>query len=347
MPAPRISEAIMATLGAALIAPMTSCCGLDRPSYVSFHVDQWALTPEGYVELLDWWDAQPTSSDDFDELSTDDQCRVACAFSGEFDLLDVGLGYETGIDYHSVDIEWCVLIPPFEGDDGWVSCQGVHKITPGCTTGRRPLRSLTSVGLRARQHQRVLDDLAHEEHISITAFNELAAQLEHHGAPHTLIQRCLEAAQDERRHADQLVELGARRPTFVSEVSAATTRLIDIALHNAVEGCVNETWSALEMRHRSLHAADIRARTCFAQIADDEARHAQLAWDLHEWLCRRLDPESARRVELARIEALESLPVLARVAAESIGPEARAQQGLPDPRQAAALARIYATRLAA
>ncbi len=348
MATPRIKQTILATLAPLLVAPVTSCCGSEPPSYVGFDVAEWSLTPEMYGDLLAYW--EPIGHSPYDEwkfLTQREQCLVACAYFGGLTLVDVGIQGGRDVDYHSAEVDACGFGIPTDEAGGWVSCQGVHKITPGCTTGRRPLRSSPALDLRPRHHQRLLDDLAREEQVSVTAFEELAAQLVHHGAPPSLVRRCREAAQDERRHAEQLIALGARRPNAEPEASGPTTSLADIALHNAVEGCVSETWSALEMHWRAVHAAEARARATFAQIADDEARHAQLAWDLHPWLCSQLDAERVRDIEVARARAQAALPITVGLAARSITADARAAQGLPDPDLAVALARAYAARLAA
>ena len=88
-----------------------------------------------------------------------------------------------------------------------------------------------------------------------------------------------------------------------------------VALHNAVEGCVMESWSALVVRWQGLHAPDLVLREACSRIAPDEIRHAQLAWDLHRWLIGHLDADARERVTAAQAAALASLEARARAQA--------------------------------
>jgi hypothetical protein len=114
------------------------------------------------------------------------------------------------------------------------------------------------------------------EHASITAFVELAEQLGHHGAPAALVDRCRQAAADEARHVELLVGLGAPRPT---ETPAPTREasLLAIALHNAVEGCVMETWAALLAADQAQRAPEPPVATRRALGLPDSLRAHALA----------------------------------------------------------------------
>ena len=57
-----------------------------------------------------------------------------------------------------------------------------------------------------------------------------------------------------------------------------------IALENAVEGCVREGYAAIVAALQARRAPAPAFRTTMAAIADDEAAHAQLAWDVDAWL---------------------------------------------------------------
>ena len=87
---------------------------------------------------------------------------------------------------------------------------------------------------------------------------------------------------------------------------------------------------------RPEHAADTATREAFATIADDEARHAQLAWELHSWLCAGLAPEARQRVEAARRARLDVLATGAMTQALALPAELRDTLGLPAPREARA-----------
>jgi rubrerythrin len=83
--------------------------------------------------------------------------------------------------------------------------------------------------------------------------------------------------------------------------------MLEVALNNAVEGCVYETWAACLATHQAVTAPDAVLRRIFAKIARDEVRHAQLAWDLHEWFLTQLSPEEAQQVQAAQHQAMAAL----------------------------------------
>jgi hypothetical protein len=153
----------------------------------------------------------------------------------------------------------------------------------------------------------------------------------------------LEAAS--RRHARLMGALAGAHGgvTQSREPDRGEVSLFEAAMHNAVEGCVKETWAALLGHVWAERADDESLRLAFASITADEIRHGQLAWDLHEWFQSQLEPDEAAQVDRARASALESLPELAREEA-CVLPEALGSLG---PREAAGLAARFATRLAA
>ena len=179
---------------------------------------------------------------------------------------------------------------------GTIDCQG-SKFEYYCE-GRRPL---------GFQEQKTLyfANAAQLEAASVIAFIQLAKQLKGWGAPVSLIEKCLSAAQDEVRHA-QLLSLVAKRygqriPSLVLTDSAED--MLTVAIHNACEGCVFETWSALEAVLKS-QRAEPSLRQMYATIAEDETKHAQLSWEIHAWFLQQLSSEQVAVVEQARSEAL-------------------------------------------
>ena len=165
-------------------------------------------------------------------------------------------------------------------------------------------------------------------------------------APDELVARCRAAADDERGHARWLTRLAEQRgasvplpvPRDASEASA-----YEVALHNAVEGCVHESFAALMAAVRAERAGDPLLRRVFAKLAADEIQHGQLAWDLDAWLRTQLEPAQAQKVEAARREALENLPQRAR-SAQACTP---AELGGIDGDRAEQLASCFAARLVA
>lgn len=140
------------------------------------------------------------------------------------------------------------------------------------------------------------------ERASVFSFELLARELRAHGAPDDLVRRALEAADDERVHDALMVSLAMRRGVSTRSIEAPLREprsLGAMALENMTEGCVRETWSALVACWQAHHCAETRAATAFRAIADDEARHAQLAWDVAAWVEPRLDELTRYRIRRA------------------------------------------------
>jgi demethoxyubiquinone hydroxylase (CLK1/Coq7/Cat5 family) len=90
-------------------------------------------------------------------------------------------------------------------------------------------------------------------------------------------------------------------------VRAARARkrsIVALAVENAVEGCVNETWAALMALHQAAEAREPDVRAALAEIATDEVRHAELARAVHDWLQPRLTAPERARVARARSAAI-------------------------------------------
>lgn len=164
------------------------------------------------------------------------------------------------------------------------------------------------------------------EGASIYAFVHLARELEERGAPPALVRAALVAANDEVRHTTMMTRLAARygaAPPRVEITPVHARSLEEIALENAVEGCVRETWGAVLALWQSRTAQDPVARATFAMIAADELRHAALAWQIDGWLAPQLSDEALARVAAAREAAIAELHVTSALAAMP-------ELGLPD-----------------
>lgn len=173
--------------------------------------------------------------------------------------------------------------------------------------------------------------MAHVEAAAVDGFEELAHALAAHGAPELLVAAAREAAADEARHA-RVATAFARRfgaatlpPVEIDAVPAPS--LETLALANAREGCVLETYGAVVTEWQSRTARDRAIRRAFVNIARDELRHAELAFAVARWLHPRLDDLGRRRVrEARRATAAE----LARDLERPTPPRLVAAVGLPD-----------------
>ena len=179
-----------------------------------------------------------------------------------------------------------------------------------------------------------LASAARSEAASVIAFLALARELRSHGAPPEFIARCRAAAMDEVRHARSMTRLAAAhsiRPVSPHFDAVVEREFEAIAIENAIEGCVNETWAALEATYQARCAGDRAIRRAMQRIAKEETRHARLSWDLDAWAWSRLSHPARRRVALARDEAFASLAKRLGAAGNAT---LRAAAGLPDPDRA-------------
>jgi hypothetical protein len=178
--------------------------------------------------------------------------------------------------------------------------------------------------------------IAQLEAASVTAFEILAGELLALAAPRPLIAAVRAAAQDEVRHAERTTELAQR---FGAEVSPpqieprAPRQLLALAIDNAVEGCVRETFGAAVGCYQALAAQDPEIARVMCGIAADETRHAALALRLEAWLLPRLcdaeraQVEHARRAAIAELaRSLEQEPLAALNELAGVPDAARARQ---------------------
>jgi hypothetical protein len=181
---------------------------------------------------------------------------------------------------------------------------------PGPVCGRRPdglapLENAEAGGLAG-----LLAKMAWLEAASVPAFAALARDLARHGAPPELVERALEARSDEIMHA-RLTREAARKHGAMPEsprVPRAKPRtLFELALENAVEGCVREAFGALVATHQAEHASDPALRAMFAAIAKDETEHAALSLDLAEWIEPQLTDRERDALAAAREDAFAEL----------------------------------------
>jgi hypothetical protein len=132
------------------------------------------------------------------------------------------------------------------------------------------------------------------EHASIASFGRFALELLAVGAPSALVAAAYEAALDEVRHTRISFGLASAfggapvgPGAFPFPAGLDLRRdLASFARGTAIEGCIRETLAALLAAERATAAADPAVRAALASIAEDEARHAELAWRTIAWALR-------------------------------------------------------------
>jgi hypothetical protein len=154
-------------------------------------------------------------------------------------------------------------------------------------------------------------EAARLEAASIPAFHVLANELRAHCAPTALVNDAMRSAEDEVRHTRSTSVLARRygadpiRPSFGPTPPGRS--LEAIAIENAVEGCVRETYGALVALWQARHAQDPAVAAAMTPIAADETRHAELAWEVAAWAEPQLSPAARLRVDSARTLAMADL----------------------------------------
>jgi hypothetical protein len=176
--------------------------------------------------------------------------------------------------------------------------------------------------------------MAQLEAASVAAFDALHADLVRVGAPAALLRSIRSARKDEVRHA-RLVSREAARHGAIAPAAVvnpiAPRSLEQLAIDNAEEGCVVETFGAALLTLQAERVNDPRLRRMFRAFAADELRHAAPSWRIAAWLEARLPTEGRQRVARARNEAVSSLErrLLPALSDDELGiPEARTQRTL-------------------
>jgi hypothetical protein len=260
------------------------------------------------------------------------QCGVADAYYAAFEVANANAGVDASYACPpapdgSATVALTCDVEHFDSQGG---CSWTH-----CVTGRRP-EGLQRASQRSAPSAvaAYFGECAHLEAASIVAFERMRAELGALGAPRTLTRAARRAARDETRHARVTRALAKRfggstsRPTFEPQRPRA---MVDMALENAAEGVVRETFGAAIALWQADHARDSDVRRAMRQIADDECRHAELSWRVARWLHGKLTPAERERVS-RRVR--EVVAMLRLEASRGPDPALREVAGLPSARQA-------------
>jgi len=316
----------------------------------------FAFTNGDTVGTIDTYDALKTFLAPIDNvhdaallasLSPDTKYTIECGPStggpvGDAYELVATTGDTCGQGTHEDEV---LLSVSSTGDVSVVQDVVIETGDPNCVSGRRP----EGLAPHARRSQDALGaffaECAYLEAASVPAFERLARELRAHGAPARLVKRAMRARADEVRHAKATAALARRRgstPEAVVVDFLPVRSLVQIAIENAVEGQVRETYGALVAVHQAAHARDARVASVMRVIGEDETRHAALAWDVGEWLDSQLDDDERRLVARARARAVAALR---SALAAPVAGDLEQHAGLPSASKALAMLDVIAPSL--
>lgn len=236
----------------------------------------------------------------------------ACVVETTFDTTDCCYGVETWDAVDGSEDDACIEQVGNIGG-GWGGGDGGGGGWGGDWWGGRPF---TAAGERQRAQarsgdgwstgvsfelpeqairQRVLDawiSAAQEEHSAVASFSRFNLELMALGAPADLVRRSTQAVVDEIEHAELCFAVAsflAGEPIEAGpiEIGGSLDRSVDpgmVLVAAIIEGCVNETVSAVQVREAARGVADEGLAKALAQVAIEEERHAELNWAFVRWL---------------------------------------------------------------
>jgi hypothetical protein len=164
------------------------------------------------------------------------------------------------------------IVAPLRPGDGW-STRSV------CEADEHPRAHELASGWSAD---------AQAEHAAIASFARFVLELMSVGAPPHLLAGAARAAEDEVAHARACLAMAQRHGLRVEfePLPAAAPRDVDLcglAVDTLIEGVLGETNAALLAAMMVERTASEEVRAVWEKIAEDEARHAALAWSTLEW----------------------------------------------------------------
>lgn len=128
------------------------------------------------------------------------------------------------------------------------------------------------------------------EHASVAAFARFSLQLLSLAAPSPLIEACNQAMVDETLHAKLAFGLSSQVSgkavgpgRLPMDHALDTNDLESVVLGAVLEGCIGETVAAVEAAQGLSTAQEPVVVSALARIAEDERRHADLAWQFVRW----------------------------------------------------------------
>ncbi len=154
--------------------------------------------------------------------------------------------------------------------------------------------------------------MAYLKAVSVFAFERLEREPAAHSATPNLLRDTRRARRDEIRHTVMASRLAKRNGVSKIDLpsppgTSHSLSLFEIALENAVEGCVRETYGAVCGLVDAKTMGDRSIQLAMRAIATDECRHADLAWSVHAWISPQLSAEERKLVEIAMKVAIDEV----------------------------------------
>lgn len=146
---------------------------------------------------------------------------------------------------------------------------------------------------------------ARAEHSAVGAFRQLTREVDEHGGPPSLRDRCAQAAVEEAGHARRCADLATRfgglELQFPVLPTPAPRPLAEVAVSSLVDGVVGEGFAAAVAARATTEVDDEEVAELLETIARDEASHARLSRDLVRWCLRTGGPAVASALAAARV----------------------------------------------
>jgi hypothetical protein len=166
------------------------------------------------------------------------------------------------------------------------------------------------------------------EHASIASFARVTLDLLAVGAPASLVAAAHRAALDEVEHARiafSLASAFAGRPIGPGPLSLVAHEVKVVTLERVVraavsDGCIGEAAAALALREEAATTTNAAMRDLLERMAEDEDRHAELAYATVAWALAQdpglacvIDEELTRARDVSRARVVEQIaaPLLA------------------------------------
>lgn len=201
-----------------------------------------------------------------------------------------------------------------EGNTRKMACD--YQLQPACAVaGRRPAGledqlARTTPLTPLEEAGAFFAELAFLEDAAVTAFEYLVEELKAYSAPAPLIALATQAIGEEQEHVELMTALAQRYGATPQRATAAPFQLrpiAEIAIENAREGCVRESFGSLLGFWQSIASEDPAVRGIMDRIAYEESHHGALSWAIDEWLKPQLSGTDLDRYQQAHAQAIEEI----------------------------------------